>query len=152
MVVHIDVSEELCDIFGELYYIGFKIEKMNLMDEYEADDDKAMLDNNSSALCVRKTTDGTKLSNHSRGKAVDLNTKKNPYVKTENGGKAIKSTVLPPTAAEYLDRDAVKGRDGVITPEVIAAFKKRGWDYGGDWPNSDSPRERTDYHHFEKNS
>lgn len=151
MVVHIDVAEELCEIFGEIYDSGFKIEKMHIMDRYKADDNEAMLDNNSSALCVRKTTDGTKWSNHSYGKAVDINPARNPYVSTKNG-KPIKSKVLPPTAGEYLDRDAVKGRDGVLTPEVIDAFKKRGWVYGGDWPNSDSPRERTDYHHFEKNS
>ena len=149
MVAHKDVAEELCEIFGEIYESGFKIEKMHLMDKYKADDDEAMLANNSSALCVRKKTHGDEWSNHSYGKAVDINPARNPYVTTKNG-KPIKSKVLPSTAEEYLDRDAVRGRDGVITPEVIEVFKKYGWVYGGDWPNSDSPRERTDYHHFEK--
>ncbi len=146
MVVHKDVAEELCEIFCDIFESGFKIEKMHIMDRYKADDNEAMLDNNSSALCVRKTTDGTKWSNHSYGKAVDINPARNPYVSTKNG-KPIKSTVLPPTAAEYLDRKLVQGRDGVITPEVIEVFKKRGWDYGGDWTES-----RTDYHHFEKHA
>ncbi len=147
MVVHKDVAEELCEIFGEIYESGFKIEKMHIMDRYKADDDEAMLDNNSSALCVRKKTHGDEWSNHSAGKAIDINPACNPYVNTDEAGKIIKSTVLPPTAAEYLDRELVQGRDGVITPEVIEVFKKRGWDYGGDWTER-----RTDYHHFEKNS
>jgi len=151
MVVHIDVAEEVCDIFGELFALGFKIEKMNIMDKYKANDDEAMLANNSSALCVRRTTDKTKWSNHSKGKAIDINPACNPYVRTK-AGNPIASTVLPSTAVEYLDRDAVKDKDGVITLEVVEVFEKRGWVYGGDWPNSDSPRERTDYHHFEKNS
>lgn len=53
IIVNKSVSEELCDIFKELYENDFKIDKINLIDNYNADDEKSMADNNTSAFCFR---------------------------------------------------------------------------------------------------
>lgn len=137
LIVHKKVAEEVCDIFEELLQAEFPIEKIRLIDEYGADDDLSMEDNNSSALCVRYITGtGNVFSNHSYGIAIDINPIQNPYVRGD--------TVLPPEGEDYLDRS--QNKKGMIRPgdACYTAFKSRGWTWGGDW------RSLKDYMHFEK--
>lgn len=136
MVVHKDVADEVLEIFRELYENKYYIDKMKLIDEYEASDDASMADNNSSAFCYRIITGGKRLSTHSYGLSIDINPVMNPYVKGD--------ITLPETGAKYVERrQDVKG---LITKGDICyeAFTKRGWVWGGDWT---SP---IDYQHFEK--
>ena len=53
MIVNKAIASEVVDIFKELYVISYPIEKMILIDEYDADDIKSMEDNNSSAFNFR---------------------------------------------------------------------------------------------------
>ncbi len=136
MTAAAEVGEELADIFRELYEGGFPIERMQLIDVYGADDGASMADNNTSAFCYREI-DGTEyLSNHSFGKAVDINPVQNPYVRGEH--------IEPEASREYMDRENV--RPGMIVPGDVChtAFTSRGWDWGGDWTGP------IDYQHFEK--
>ena len=136
MVCANEAAEDLCDIFKELYENDFPIEKIRLIDDYDADDNRSMADNNSSAFCYR-VIDGTEyLSNHSYGLAVDINPLQNPYVRGD--------LVQPEAATEYLDRENV--RPGMITQGDLCynAFISRGWSWGGDWTGP------IDYQHFEK--
>ena len=137
MIVHKKVAKEVLEIFQELYRAKFPIEKMKLIDDYGADDDRSMAANNSSAFCVRPLT-GEKhgFSRHSYGLAIDINPLQNPYVK----GK----TVSPPAGKDYLDR--TKSRQGMIVKGDVCynAFVSRGWQWGGEWESL------KDYQHFEK--
>lgn len=137
LVVHAKLAEEVVDILLELYDTKFPIEKMRLIESYEASDDTSMADNNSSAFCYRRNvTYPDLLSKHSQGLAIDINPLYNPYVKKER--------VLPPEGKLYLDR--TKPLKGMITEKTSCyhAFVKRGWTWGGSWPD------RQDYQHFEK--
>ena len=136
LVVHEKVADEVIDIFKELYQAGFEIEKIRLIDEYGADDELSMADNNSSAFCFRNV-DGTKsLSKHSYGIAIDINPVQNPYIRN--------SKISPQQGIEYGDRKNM--RQGMIVPgdACYTAFKSRGWTWGGEWNTM------KDYQHFQK--
>ena len=130
------VAEDVLEIFKELYDAKFPIDKIRLIDEYGADDELSMLDNNTSAFCYREIggSKGT-LSKHGHGVAIDINPVQNPYVKN--------NLVLPESGRRYLDRTNV--RKGMIVKGDVCyeAFKERGWTWGGDWNSL------KDYQHFE---
>ena len=96
------------------------------------DDDLSMATDNSSAFNYRVKTGGTQLSNHATGRAVDINTFENPY---------IKGTLILPPGANYNPNAA-----GVFTAShpLGKLLQKLGWDWGGNWTNL------KDYQHFEK--
>lgn len=137
LVVHKRVAEEVTQIFKELYEAKFPIEKIRLIDEYNANDDLSMDDNNTSAFCFREVAGkkGT-LSKHSYGIAIDINPIQNPFIKGER--------ISPAAGEEYKDRENV--RKGMIVKGDICykAFKERGWTWGGEW------RTLKDYQHFQK--
>ena len=81
MVVNRAIAQDVVVILRRLYEAGYPIERMVLVDEYNADDELSMRANNSSAFNYRHTPGGTRLSAHSRGMAVDINPLYNPYVK-----------------------------------------------------------------------
>ena len=86
MVAAADLAEDLLDIFRQLYEAGYPIERMQLIDDYDASDQASMEANNTSCFNFRQIAGSTKLSNHSLGRAVDINPLYNPYVKkTANG-------------------------------------------------------------------
>lgn len=137
IIVHEKLAQEVTEIFKELYDAKFPIEKIRLIDEYDANDDLSMADNNTSAFCSREVT-GKKgvFSEHSYGIAIDINPIQNPYVKGD--------IILPEEGSTYLDRENV--RKGMITKGDVCynAFKNRGWTWGGEWNTL------KDYQHFEK--
>ncbi len=142
MIVHTHIAQEVVDIFKELYKYTFPIDRMQLVDIYNADDIASMEDNNTSAFCSREITNKPGIfSNHSYGIAIDINPLINPYVN--------KTLVLPEAGKAYLDRtQQVKG---IITDDAdnicYQAFAKRGWDWGGHWL---SRKGYVDYQHFAK--
>lgn len=89
LVVNKDIADDVLEIFKELYESGYQIEKVRLVDEYDADDESSMSDNNSSAFNFRFISHTTKISKHGMGMAVDINTLYNPYVKTVDGELSI---------------------------------------------------------------
>jgi hypothetical protein len=68
--------------------------------------------------------------------AVDLNPVENPYVGC--------GMTRDKTALSYLDR--TRGRRGMVTPAVVAAFRAAGWGWGGSWSGATK-----DYMHFSAN-
>jgi hypothetical protein len=139
LVVNAAVAGEVAEIFRELHARKFPIERMQTVEAYGGNDDRSMEANNTSAFNCRDITGQVgKFSNHSWGRAIDLNPLTNPYVK---GAK-----VLPEAGRAYLDRsNDYKG--GIASGgNVVELFKKRGWAWGGDW------KDRQDYQHFEKPS
>lgn len=133
------IVEDLLEIFEKLYEAGYEIEKIKLVDEYDADDEASMSDNNSSAFNFRFISYTTKISKHGYGLAVDINTLYNPYVKTVDGNLSIE----PANAAEYVDR--TKDFPHKIDENDLAykLFTEHGFEWGGSWTKS------KDYQHFE---
>lgn len=136
MICNKSVADDLLRIFRELYDAGYPIEKIYLIDEYGADDNRSMADNNTSCFNFRRKPGMKELSMHARGLAVDINPLYNPYVK----GTVVK----PAASSRYADRT-------LRCPYYIrrgdachAAFTSRGWSWGGSW------RSARDWQHFEK--
>ena len=136
LVVDKNLSEEVVDIFEEIYNCKFPIEKMITIDYYNCNDDKSMEDNNTSAFNYRMVSGSRKLSDHSYGRAIDINPLLNPYIR--------KRDIQPKNGEKYVDR--TQNEKGMIHQEdcVVKAFKSRGWQWGGDWKYS------KDYQHFYK--
>ena len=140
-VVNKAIADDVCDIFEKLYEADYPIEKIRLVDEYDADDEASMSDNNSSAFNFRFISHTTKISKHGLGMAVDINTLYNPYVKTVDGKRSIE----PANAADYVDRSADFPYKIDHDDLCYQLFKEHGFSWGGDWQHS------KDYQHFEKN-
>lgn len=137
IIVNKSVAEDIKDIFKELFYLKYPIDKIKLIDEYNAIDEASMNDNNTSSFCFRPQSNSTKLSVHSYGLAIDINPLQNPYVKG--------NVIQPAAAKEYTDRSIIK--KGMILKDdpCYKAFTSRGWTWGGEWNGM------KDYQHFEKN-
>ena len=139
MIVNKHIAETVLDILKKLYEANYPIEKIRLVDEYNADDELSMEDNNSSAFNFRFISHTTRISKHGLGLAVDINTLYNPYTKVVDGERIIE----PITAEPYLDRDAdfpYKIKKGDLCYKL---FIKAGFEWGGEW------EDRKDYQHFE---
>ena len=145
LVVAASLAEEVLDIFAELFDAKYPIERMELIDKYDANDFTSIEYNNTSAFNYRQVSTGTgKLSNHAFGRAIDINPQQNPYVYSngsgahENAREFWKRDIAKWT--REIDRAAYIGND----TQIYRIFKKRGWTWGGDWSPS------KDYQHFEK--
>lgn len=66
MVVNTKLANDVLSIFKELYEIKYPIEKIKLIDDYNANDEVSMSDNNTSCFCYRVVPGSTKLSNHAK--------------------------------------------------------------------------------------
>ena len=139
MIVNAHIAQDVLDILHQLYDAGYPIEKIRLVDEYDADDELSMEDNNSSSFNFRFISHTTKVSKHGLGLAVDINTLYNPYTKIVDGERIVE----PITAEAYLDRDAdfpYKIEKGDLCYRL---FIEHGFEWGGEW------EDRKDYQHFE---
>lgn len=136
MVCAASAADELLDIFRELFDAGYPIEKIYLIDEYGADDNRSMADNNTSCFNFRRKPGMKELSMHARGLAVDINPLYNPYVK----GTVVK----PAASSRYADR-TLSCQYYIRRGDLChSAFTSRGWHWGGSWNSM------KDYQHFEK--
>ena len=136
LIVARKLAEEVLDIFYELFEGGYEIEKIKLVDEYDADDERSMADNNSSAFNYRVVADTNTISAHSYGRAIDINPLINPYI--------VGDKVMPANAVQYADREKSFEHKIDRTDLCYCIFKRHGWKWGGDWRNS------KDYQHFYK--
>lgn len=135
------IANDLKEIFNELYQNRYPIERMRLIDEYDADDERSMQANNTSCFNFRPIAGSKKLSAHSRGMAIDINPLYNPCVRQLKNKKTI---IQPATAGKYADRRKVwpyKIEEGDLCHQL---FLKHGFQWGGAW------RSVKDYQHFER--
>lgn len=135
VVVHAEVAESLTRVFARLFELRYPIRSMRLVDDFGASDDASMAADNSSAFNCRPILGGTAWSEHSYGRAIDINPVENPYVKG--------SYFTPDAGAPFVDRVAAPG---VILADdaVVQAFAAEGWFWGGAW----LPPYPQDYQHF----
>lgn len=141
MVVNRSVAADVLGIFRQLYEAAYPIERMRLIDYWDADDERAMRMNNSSSFNFRFISHTTTVSKHGKGMAVDINTLYNPYHKKLANGTEV---IEPATGKPYLDRSASFPYKIVKGDLCYRLFKAKGFRWGGDWTN------RKDYQHFEK--
>ena len=144
MVVHKRIAKDVLEIFEKLYDADYPIERMVLPDNYLADDETMMRDNNSSCFNFRFISHTNRISKHGLGMAVDVNSLYNPYHKivTDEDG-TTEEVIEPATGAAYLDRTQdfdYKVEKGDL---CYTLFTEKGFVWGGEFPN------RKDYQHFE---
>lgn len=134
VVVHHDLATSIVTAFRSLFEVGYPIERMELVDVYNAVDDESMAANNTSAFNCRVVSGTARWSEHAYGRAIDVNPLYNPYV--------AGSRIAPPEGAAYADRSI--DHPALITADgpVVAAFAEIGWTWGGAWSNA------KDYQHF----
>ena len=140
LICHKDIADDLLAIFRELHRAKYPIERMVLIDEYDADDEASMRANNTSAFNFRPASGMRRLSKHSTGMAIDINPLYNPLVKHREG----RTRVYPSTATPYIDRTRDFPYKIVKGDLCYRLFKQHGFSWGGDW------RRSKDYQHFEK--
>lgn len=138
LVVNKAIADEICEIFRELYDARYPIERMRLADDYNAEDEASMEDNNSSAFNYRPIEGTNRPSKHALGMAIDINTLYNPYYRYSDG------EVLPVTGAPYLDRSQAFPYKIEVGDLCYRLFTERGYTWGGHWNSV------KDYQHFEK--
>lgn len=142
MVCNKAIAQDLIEIFEALYDAKYPIEKMQLIDEYDADDELSMRENNSSSFNFRTISGTNTPSRHALGMAVDINPLYNPYVYAFSG----RLKVEPANGMPWV-RNRKKSRNAMIMTSddlCVRLFKQHGFKWGGDW------RSRKDYQHFEK--
>lgn len=140
MVVNKAIADDVLDIFRQLFDASYPIERVRLVDNYDADDESSMSDNNSSSFNFRFISHTTKVSRHGLGLAVDINPYYNPYHKILADGR---ESLEPAGTEAYLDRDAsfpYKIEKGDLCWKL---FTERGFEWGGDWTSC------KDWQHFE---
>lgn len=140
LLVNVQIAEDVLAVFKELYDIGYQIEKVRLIDDYNGDDDASMADNNTSAFNFRKIDGTDEISDHSYGMAIDINPLYNPYVRTGYGER----DVLPVNGSIYADRTLDFEHKIVKGDECYNAFISHGFKWGGEWTGN------IDYQHFYK--
>ena len=129
MVVNSAVVDEVVTAFGGLYDIGFPIEKVALVDEYDGDDKAAMRDNVTSSFNCRYVDGTDRWSNHAFGLAVDINPLINPWAREGN--------VLPLEGTPFADRSAPIPGMINVGDQAIKIFESVGWSWGGVWSSAD---------------
>lgn len=140
IVCHKDIAVDLMEIFQALYKDSYPIEQMRLIDDFGADDEESMKVNNTSCFNFRFVGGTSKLSNHSMGRAIDINPLYNPYVKVKNGV----TYCSPENGKSYIKRDKKIPYKIDRNSQCYKEFIKRGFIWGGDWKSV------KDYQHFEK--
>ncbi|MBQ8712499.1 MAG: M15 family metallopeptidase [Prevotella sp.] len=135
------IADDLVDIFRTLYRHHYPIERMQLIDDYGADDEHSMRANNTSCFCFRRINGSKRLSKHARGIDIDITPLYNPYVKRRKDGTYF---LQPATATPYRDRTQ-SFRYKIDTRDLCyRLFIQHGFRWGGAW------KSHQDYQHFEK--
>ena len=136
LLVNNEVSKDIKEIFYLLYRHKFPIQKIRPLSETHKDTPEVRANYTATYNCRNVTGQPGILSQHSYGRAIDINPVENPYIKGH--------IIIPPQGKPYLDRS--KAFKGKITKEslIYKLFTERGWDWGGGW------YDLQDYQHFEK--
>jgi len=143
LIVNKSIAEDILEIFRELYESGYRIERMVLVDDYDADDIESMNANNSSSFNTRFIAGTNRLSKHGLGTAIDINPLYNPWVKVVDG----KTLVSPESAAPYAtNRENRSDIPFKIDQSDLAykLFTSHSFTWGGSWTTL------KDFQHFEK--
>ena len=136
------IAQDIVEIFYELYHNEYFIEKILLIDNYDADDTKSMEDNNTSCFNYRFVENSTNLSKHALGLAIDINPLYNPYITYAKDGT---QKVSPASSLPYADRSIDFPYKIDKSDLCYQLFTQHGFTWGGNWNSC------KDYQHFQKN-
>jgi poly-gamma-glutamate synthesis protein (capsule biosynthesis protein) len=128
------LASRALDLFRRLYQLGFPIQQMKLVDDFDASDDASMSADNASAFNFRVVAGTQLLSQHALGRAIDINPVENPWRRPDR--------ILPPEGEAYADRTNIRPGMIVRPGPIVAVFDELGWEWGGDW------RHAWDDHHI----
>lgn len=135
LVVARDVARPVLGVLRGLYAARFPIRRMVPVDAYGASDFRSIEADNTSAFNCRYVEGTTRWSEHSYGRAIDLNPIENPYV-------TAAGTTSHPASGRYLAREPYRPGMAVEGGAVVRAFAGIGWGWGGRWSGD------RDYQHF----
>lgn len=134
IVLHKDHVESARQAFSALFEQRFPITSITPIRAYNGDDDASMAADNTSGFNCRQVPGTSRVSEHAKGMAIDINPLRNPFVRG--------TSVMPPAGRDWLDRSDI--RPGMLTAgdNAVQAFRTAGWRWGGTWRSS------KDYQHF----
>lgn len=137
LIVNRSASDQIVNVFSQLFDVRYPIEEMRVVAAEELDLAPTGDGNNTTAFVCRPATGNTSWSQHAYGLAIDINPFHNPYLKGE--------LVLPELASYYLNRSL--GEPGMIldSDTVSDGFEAIGWGWGGNWTSL------KDWMHFSEN-
>lgn len=141
LICNQDIAQDMVEIFYELYIQHYQIEKVRLVDEYNADDKLSMMDNNTSCFNYRTVEGTNSISKHGLGLAIDINPFYNPYVTTNSDGTTY---ISPPGSEIYVDRANDFAHKITENDLCYQLFTEHGFLWGGHWKYT------KDYQHFYK--
>lgn len=141
LICNIAIAQDLVEIFYELYRNEYRLERVQLIDEFDGDDIASMEANNTSCFNYRVVEGSNTLSKHALGLAIDINPLYNPYVTYEKDGS---ENISPATATDYADRSASFPYKIDENDLCYKLFTKHGFTWGGNWNSC------KDYQHFQK--
>ena len=137
LIVRSDLTGEVKYAFSRALGVRFPITRMNNPNVYGGNDPKQMAADNSSAFnCRRVVGNPYRMSPHSYGIAIDVNTRQNPY-------RDVTGKWWPENGHEYIDR--TPRRLGMLNSEstLVRTLGKDGFFWGGRWYPG------RDYQHFQ---
>lgn len=134
------IANDLLEIFSMLYDNAYQIDKMQLIDVYDADDDLSCADDNTACFNYRVVAGSTTLSKHALGMAIDINPFYNPYVTYPDG----KERISPAGSEVYADRSNDNPHMIQKGDLCYQLFIDHGFTWGGEW------KSLKDYQHFQK--
>lgn len=140
LICNKQIADDLLEIFSTLYDNAYQIDKIQLIDVYDADDDLSCADDNTACFNYRVVAGSTTLSKHALGMAIDINPFYNPYVTYPDG----KERISPAGSEIYADRSNDNPhmiREGDLCYQL---FIDHGFTWGGEW------KSLKDYQHFQK--
>lgn len=140
LICNKQIADDLLEIFSTLYDNAYQIDKIQLIDVYDADDDLSCADDNTACFNYRVVAGSTTLSKHALGMAIDINPFYNPYVTYPDG----KERISPAGSEIYADRSNDNPhmiRKGDLCYQL---FIDHGFTWGGEW------KSLKDYQHFQK--
>ncbi len=138
LIVNKSITKDIVSIFKKLYQIRYPIKQMRLISDFKGSDFASIEADNTSAFNCRFVDGTNKWSNHTFGKAIDINPIENPYV--SKSGKISHKASYKFIKRDYSISKAIILKNSYITK----LFKSYGFRWGGDWHCC------KDYQHFDK--
>lgn len=142
LICNKSIAPDLLSIFRALYENHYEIDKIQLIDDFQGNDELSMENDNTACFNYRAISGTNSLSKHSFGLAVDINPFYNPEI-TYSANKEI-SSIQPDGSNSYAVRSSDTPHEISHSDLAYQLFTKYGFKWGGDW------KTKKDYQHFEK--
>ncbi|MBQ7372412.1 MAG: M15 family metallopeptidase [Blautia sp.] len=143
LVVNERLADDFLAVFRNLFDKKYQINSIRLIESYWKEEmsfdeaEKASLRaDNSFALHYKNNIEGTELSSHASGTAVDINPLENPLVRdTEDGNESAGIEESQPYVNRDLSTNEAPGKDYMIEEDgsCVQIFREYGFSWGGSY-------------------